>query len=480
MSYYTIAHLVQGGGFYGSEPGLLGLTPDQMTDEVFEYVFGDGPFPDPSPITLEQGQALKREFNYFYPMDIRSSGKDLIPNHLTFAVYNHAALFDEKYWPRSMRANGHLMLNGKKMAKSTGNSLTMRDSVEKFGADASRLALADAGDGIEDANFDEKTANAAILRLHTLMDWSEEMLAEVANPQSNLRHGPKDSYHDLAFEEEINELINVTKSHYEATNYKDALKYGFYELQTARDWYREVTADIGMHADLVAYFIRVLALLVLPIAPHFSEHLWSTLLKEPKSVQLALWPTPARAVDRGILESASYMRNTLKSIRDAETTIQKRAGKGNKSIGPDAFNASKPKAVRIFVASGFPDWQNACVQAVEDAFNKETGKVDDAKVREKLIAQGLGKDKRAMPFVQLFKKRIAQFGFEVAFKRTLPFSEQNVLTTLLPYIKRNLGFVDGEVITVESIQDKKGQPGYATNIIDSAEPGSPGFVFWNP
>ena len=45
--------------------------------------------------------------------------------------------------------------------------------VEKFGADATRLALADAGDGVEDANFDEKNANANILRVHTLLGWCE-------------------------------------------------------------------------------------------------------------------------------------------------------------------------------------------------------------------------------------------------------------------------------------------------------------------
>ena len=144
-----------------------------MTDEVFEYIFCDGPWPTNAPLPKEKADAMKHEFNYFYPMDIRSSGKDLINNHLTFAIYNHAAIFPVEKWPLSMRTNGHLMLNGKKMSKSTGNSLTLREAVEKFGADATRLALADAGDGIEDANFDEKTANANILRLFTLIDWCE-------------------------------------------------------------------------------------------------------------------------------------------------------------------------------------------------------------------------------------------------------------------------------------------------------------------
>jgi len=82
-------------------------------------------------------------------------------------------MFPEDKWPLSMRTNGHLMMNGKKMSKSTGNSLTMREAIEKFGADATRLCLADAGDGVEDANFDEKSANANILRVHTLLGWCE-------------------------------------------------------------------------------------------------------------------------------------------------------------------------------------------------------------------------------------------------------------------------------------------------------------------
>lgn len=33
--------------------------------------------------------------------------------------------------------------------------------------------------------------------------------------EPNLRRGPRDSYHDKVFEQEINELINITQTHYE-------------------------------------------------------------------------------------------------------------------------------------------------------------------------------------------------------------------------------------------------------------------------
>lgn len=149
-----------------------------MTDEIWEYLFSDGAWPSSTDLDRSLINKLKSEFNYFYPFDVRSSGKDLIPNHLTFCVYNHAALFPEDKWPLGIRTNGHLMLNGKKMSKSTGNSLTLREAVEKFGADACRIALADAGDGIEDANFEEKSANANILRVHTLLGWCEVRVHE--------------------------------------------------------------------------------------------------------------------------------------------------------------------------------------------------------------------------------------------------------------------------------------------------------------
>lgn len=472
MSYYTVAHLLQGGTINGSKPGPLGVTADQMTDEVWEYIFCNGPWPEPAPLPKEKADALKREFDYFYPFDVRSSGKDLIPNHLTFAIYNHCATFPEDKWPLSMRVNGHLMLNGEKMSKSKGNALTLRDAIEKFGADASRLALADAGDGMEDANFDEKTANANILRLHTLIGWCEEM----AKDKSKLRTGAR-NYHDRVFENEVNDLINITKKYYDDMCFKDALKYGFYEIQSARDWYREVTAESGgMHADLVLYWIRVATLLITPVAPHFAEHVWTGVLKEPKSVQLALWPEPSSAVDRSILDAGAYMRGTVKTMRDAELSLLKKMGK-NKA-GKVPYDPKSPKAVRIYVAHSFPEWQDTCVQAIKDAYAEEADKVDDAKVREILTKKGLIKDKRAMPFVQAFKKRMSQFGAQTAFRRTLPFSEAEVLKELLPYLKKTLNLVDADIYSVEDALSKEG-PGFSRAIIESSEPGAPAFEYYN-
>jgi leucyl-tRNA synthetase len=116
---------------------------------------------------------LRSEFEYWYPLDLRCSAKDLIRNHLTMSLYNHAAIWDQQpeKWTKSYYCNGYLNLNNEKMSKSTGNFLTLRNTIDKFGVDATRITLADAGDTLDDGNFDELTANAAILKLFVFEEW---------------------------------------------------------------------------------------------------------------------------------------------------------------------------------------------------------------------------------------------------------------------------------------------------------------------
>lgn len=201
-------------------------------------------------------------------------------------------------------------------------------------------------------------------------------------------------------------------------NYKEALKEGFFELQSARDWYREVTTTplevgssqvIGMHADLVEMYMRTAALLVQPIAPHFAEHVYCTILGFPQSVQHALWSdirvTTPSAEDlkrqEGAYEAGLYMRAAVKSVRDAEILLAKKSKKG----GPAASAAAGTKCVRLIVATSFPQWQDGCVEVIKELLgkSKDAANLDDGKLKGALSSRGLLKDKRVMPFVQTLK-----------------------------------------------------------------------------
>ena len=106
-----------------------------MTPEVWDYIFfTDAAVPKKTKISKEALEAMRREFQFWYPVDLRVSGKDLVPNHLTYYLYNHTAIWpkESNLWPKGIRANGHLLLNGEKMSKSTGNFMTLSEAIDKF------------------------------------------------------------------------------------------------------------------------------------------------------------------------------------------------------------------------------------------------------------------------------------------------------------------------------------------------------------
>ena len=111
-------------------------------------------------------------------MDMRVSGKDLIPNHLTMSLYNHAAVWKDApgMWPLSIFCNGHVQVDAEKMSKSKGNFITLEGAIDTWGADATRFTCADAGDGILNANYDRGVSDSAIKSLTTELEWISAML----------------------------------------------------------------------------------------------------------------------------------------------------------------------------------------------------------------------------------------------------------------------------------------------------------------
>lgn len=477
MAYYTVCHYLHG-DIYGKTPGKSSkpISPEQMTDDVWDYIFHRKENVE-TDIATEDLASMRREFAYWYPMDIRVSGKDLINNHLTFALYHHTALFPEEYWPKSFRVNGHLMLNGKKMSKSSGNFLTLRQSIQKFGADATRLALADSGDGIEDANLEESSANASILRLYELKKWAKETLED-----SSLRDGEL-LFYDKLFENDLNGLVIETRQHYENTMYKLALKSGFFDLQSSRDWYREncKAAGVGMHAKLARRFVELQALLLTPVAPHWSDSVWQEILHKDSSIQLAQYPT-VPTPDSALLAAIEYVKSTGSSVTHAEAGQMKKLQKGKQA----SFDPAKAKKLTVYIAAAFPAWQQQYRDIVKQQF-ESTGAVDTKAVAGQINKADL---KKAMPFIQTLKKRIESGeSAERVFDERLPFDEQQALREMIPGLKsivRKLEVVElvlvkegedtGEVITTGN---EGGQRIPLGPNAGGALPGDPAFFFAN-
>ena len=261
--------------------------------------------------------------------------------------------------------------------------------------------------------------------------------------------------------------------------FKNALKSGFYDFTSARDFYREVTkaAGIGMHHDLARRYIELQALLLTPVAPHWAEYIWLEVLKKPETIQNALYPE-VPPTNPGLAAAQAYIRTTTSSITSAEGAQIKKLSKGKTA----SFDPKQPKKLTIFCAKGFPAWQEKYISLVRGEFEK-LGVVDVKTVSKNIEKNDM---KKAMPFIQGLKKRLdAGEGKTEVFDRKLPFEELVVLKEMVPGLKQAvqkchaveiIAVEGGKIgVVVEAGEQRKDLPPVA----EGAVPGGPTFYFEN-
>ncbi|KAM3723058.1 Leucine--tRNA ligase [Dirofilaria immitis] len=463
-AYYTVAHLLQGGAIDGSVVGPAGIKASDMVDDCWDYIFLNKPYNDKTmPIPESQLAICRKEFLYWYPVDMRASGKDLLQNHLTYYLFNHVAIWKNQpeLWPRSIRANGHLLLNNEKMSKQTGNFLTLNETVKMFSADGMRISLADAGDYVEDANFVYDMADAAVLRLYNLLAWSREMVA--LREQGGLRNEKKLTFADQVFDNEMNSAIHKTCDSYEQTLFKEALKYGFFEYQSYRDKYRELCGgDTEMHVDMVFKWIETQAIILSPICPHVCEQIWHILGKDGFIV-CAKWPVIPPANDI-LTKKAEFIDD---AIRDFRLRLKNHMNLKQKKNG----NTNPPSEAVIYFAEEYPTWQKEVLGLLNQYYQEGNGELpDNKKISHHLSATDSLKKfmKKAMPFVQLIRENLAVHG-ESALDIVCRFDQKEVLEQNLDYILSTLNL---ERVT---IADVKGA--LPANLEEMTCPGKPVIMY---
>lgn len=313
MAYYTIAKHLQ-------HPEKYGISPEQLKPEFFDYIFlGIG---SPGEVSKSTGippsliEDMRREFQYWYPVDLRVSGKDLIYNHLTFFIFHHAAIFPKSLWPRAISVNGFINVGGEKMSKSKGNFILLREALEWWGADATRWAeiMAGADATLEDPNFDPRTADSAVEELNRWLDFAVENYGRGRDYRARI---------DEWFEGAINQAIRRVTELMETTMYKSALQEAYYNLQSKLKWYLKRAGT--PNRELLKKFIEIQTLLIAPVAPHVADEVWEAIGKEglasthpwPEAEESKIKPEldTAEEIVRRVLEDC---REVLKLVKQAE------------------------------------------------------------------------------------------------------------------------------------------------------------------
>ncbi|RLI26374.1 MAG: leucine--tRNA ligase [Candidatus Hecatellales archaeon] len=277
MAFYTINRLIR----------EEAIPAEKLTPELFDYVFyGLG---DLERLAGELGlnaeliKALREEFLYWYPVDLRNSGKDLIQNHLTFFIFHHVALFPREHWPRAVAVNGFMRVEGEEMHKSKGNFIPLRKAVEEHGADVTRAVVLLAAEGLDDPDWRaeslrEVKANLSSLQRFILEAWRAEGKDEAEEVEAWLLSmlGGR--------AEKVAEALEVLKT-------RTALENALYEVWKDFRWYLRRTKP---HPPTVRRAIKIWIRLLAPFIPHLCEELWEKIGGEG-FVSLAPWPSREEA-----------------------------------------------------------------------------------------------------------------------------------------------------------------------------------------
>ena len=451
MAYYAVSHFLQGpDNLDGTTPkDTLSVPTEALTDEVWDYIFLT-PEETKPPATLSDDlkkavMKMRREFRYWYPMDLRVSGKDLIGNHLTMCLYNHAAIWENEpeMWPKSMYCNGFVLLDNEKMSKGTGNFLMLEEACALYTTDAVRFALADAGDTLEDANFSQKRADAAISMLYVEEEFARKVCLEKKIGDADLRGEEEGSvFMDRAFANELHKLFNETTQCFEQMRWRDGIIAGCSSLQIARDNYREwcYKTHIPMRYDLARKFVEIQALLIAPICPHYAEHVWTTILQKHSLGLGAKGPGTLR-------DPTGFWADTLpvdKSLSRALTFLQKSARHLRLDCMKDAKSKKNLNSAYIYVTPTYPDWKIATLAfmrslAPEDSLppKKDVLAALKAHPESPCTTTFKAQTKAIMQFASFMHDYADEIGLD-ALDDTLPFDQTDVLLESKTYLENSL------------------------------------------
>jgi leucyl-tRNA synthetase len=345
MAFYTIQkHIRQ-----------YDIPAESLRPEVFDYIFlGEGDvkaLAEKSGIKEDILDEMRSEFEYWMPVDLRNSAKELIPNHLTFYIFHHVALFPRDKWPRRIGVNGMINVEGEKMSKSLGNFITLKKALVEFGADATRATLLYSAEGLRDPDWRSKSALDIQGRLKAFYDVVSQL------------HGMEEMEErriDVWLRSRVQKHVRKATVEYESLRFRSAFQAAFFDFFNDVRWYlRRDKPNKKVFAEVVDIWVRLIS----PVTPMICEEVWEKLGKEGY-VSLAEWPK----YDEGLISEEAELAEELigKTLDDVDNILK--------------VTDIKPKKIYIYTS---PKWKLKVNKVI-----KEVGKPNMKEIMSKAMEDG--------------------------------------------------------------------------------------------
>ena len=300
MAYYVIAKYVNS----------KTISDENITDSFFDYVLlGVGnaeQVAKESKVPLSTVEQVRKEFSYFYPVDSRHSGRDLVPNHLTFFIFNHAAIFGRENWPQQIVVNGSVLMEGKKMSKSLGNIIPLRAAIKENGADMIRLAMLVSAEILQDADFSFDTIRGIRSKLLRIFEMAEKC-ADKKKQAAEMQQ-----LEDRWLASRLQRTIAETSASMDRLRTREAIHHILYSLDQDLQWYLRRAAAKGQeNIAMLAEFLDVQVRMLAPFAPFTAEEVWERMGNRQQLITAAGWPEAREDRIDLVAEESEFLISSL-------------------------------------------------------------------------------------------------------------------------------------------------------------------------
>ena len=274
MAFFTISHLIKE------------IPVGNLNDKVFDFVFlGKGSEKDISKetkISTATLNKMKQEFDYWYPLAFNISALELIPNHMSFSIFNHTAIFPKNRRQKGTINLGMLILEGKKMSSSKGNVILVNDLCKKLGTDYVRLFLMNFVEPWEEMNWQAKEVEKGLSLVNNQVNYLYEKANNVsgASPLNEKKLSTAELWLLNKFKHRLSSYYSFMNS-FELRKSLQEITFKFFnDLK----WFERRNLSAKENPELFKFILTEWTKAVSPFMPHLAEEFWQKALKNKNSV----------------------------------------------------------------------------------------------------------------------------------------------------------------------------------------------------
>ncbi|MEM4971710.1 MAG: class I tRNA ligase family protein, partial [Sulfolobales archaeon] len=290
MAFYTISHKIRN----------LIKDPSRIDNDLWNYIFlGRGSANEISArygIRREDLEDLRKEFLYWYPLDLRVAGKDLANNHLLFFIMNHVAIFPKELWPKAMLIHGWVLRDGKKMSKSLRNILPVFRAIDIYGNDVVRVVLSISSEVGQDLDFRHEIALSVSEHLRKIYELVEKLF--------------RTPRRDMATDLDRIYASRISRALLRADESLEKLKVregGIKLLYDVTNYFSEyIQSSEGIWSEMIE-LLKIWIIMLSIYIPHIAEEIWHEILGERDYIV-------KKSFDREVLRRYIDIRAELKHI----------------------------------------------------------------------------------------------------------------------------------------------------------------------